>query len=382
MRKKDARIFKSDIPPDLEHAPQLREEVLDWLETQYPGSRSFTPGQVLRMAAEPERRWLITRLRARKIGDSAEFSSTDTADALTALFLRSRGVKFKDAVDAVVARRSSPNAFEPRYGGVWNRLILAALEGLRRRLPARLLASAVYALLRNPTDQVNCLVIVNSQAKPIRAQPQQRLSAVPHDSVYHTVLERPAPSCAVVSPSREIMFFSRDQLPAHSEIISRHFVALNLTTDLTSYNLMLGTMKPVNLIPDPQTLKFVGRILDILYPQFDSFVQAQSSSRLETPVQPEQASAGDLQLWLITQLLACIYPGSLCEIGGTLPHSHLTRVLASSVTTPWEPSPWEPAKNLEMLSGYASITGAPLVVDKVEYPWTAVIEGVEAELRY
>jgi hypothetical protein len=35
-----------------------------------------------------------------------------------------------------------------------------------------------------------------------------------------------------------------------------------------------------------------------------------------------------------------------------------------------------------MLSGYASQTGIPLVVEKVEYPWTLVVEGVEAELRY
>jgi hypothetical protein len=35
-----------------------------------------------------------------------------------------------------------------------------------------------------------------------------------------------------------------------------------------------------------------------------------------------------------------------------------------------------------MLSGYAGRTGVPLVVEKVEYPWTEVIEGIDSELRY
>jgi hypothetical protein len=60
----------------------------------------------------------------------------------------------------------------------------------------------------------------------------------------------------------------------------------------------------------------------------------------------------------------------------------MTRVLANSAAKPWEPLPWEPAKSLEMLSGYASRVGVPLVVERVEHPWTTVIESVESEMRY
>ncbi len=382
MPKKDTLVFSPEIPPDLEHAPLIREEALDWLETQYPGSHSFTTGEVLRIAGEPNRRWLISRLRARDIGNEAEFSLPDTADALTVLFLRSRGVKFRDAVDAVVGGKEPTRVSEPRYGGVWNRLIIAALDGMRRRVPARLLAGVVFSLLRDPKDHFNCLVIVKRRGKQTRAQVSEKASQVTHDYVYRTVLERPAPSCSVVAPSREVMFFARDQLPARSEVTSRHFTALRVVTDLESYELMLGTMKPVNVLPDSRTLQFVGRILDIIYVQFEAFVQAQSSSRLETPIEPEQTSASDLQLWLITQFLTSIYSGSLCEISETSPSAGVTRVLASSIARPWEPSPWEPAKSLEMLSGYAGQTGVPLVVKNVEHQWTMVIEGVEAELRY
>ncbi len=382
MKKKETLAFSPDIPPDLEHTPLVREEALDWLERHYPGNRSFTTGEVLRMAGEPGRRWLIARLRARDIGNEAEFSLPDTADALTVLFLRSKGVNFRDAVRAVVGRKEPLRSPEPRYGGVWNRLIIAALDGMRRRVPARLLASAVFSLLRDPKDHHNCLVIVKRCGKQTKAQVSEKASHVTHDYVYRTVLERPAPSCSVVAPSREVMFFARDQLPARSEVTSRHFTALRVATELESYELLLGTMKPVTVLPDSRTLQFVGRILDIVYLNFEAFVQAQSSSRLETPIEPEQTSASDLQLWLTAQFLTNIYAGSLCEISETSPSTHVTRVLASSIAKPWEPSPWEPARSLEMLSGYASRTGVPLVVEKVEHPWTLVIEGVESELRY
>jgi hypothetical protein len=382
MKKKPIMVFNPEIPPDLEHAPQIREEALDWLETHHPGSRSFTTGDVLRMAGEPNRRWLIARLRARDIGNEAEFSLPHTADALTTLFLRSKGVKFRDSVDAVIGKRELLKGLEPRYGGVWNRLIIAALEGLRRRVPARLLASIVFALLRNTEDQINCMVIVKRYSKQSRIQVTDKPSSVTHDYVYQIILERPAPSCAVVAPSREVMFFAQDQLPARSEVTSRLFTALRVTTEIEKYELLLGTIKPVNVLLDSQTLQFVGRVLDVVYPQFEAFVQAQSSSRLETPVEPEQTSAGDLQLWLTTQFIDTIYPGSLCEISETSPSMHITKVLASSIAKPWEPLPWEPAKSLEMLSGYCGITGVPLVVEDVESPWTQVIEGIETELHY
>ncbi len=382
MKKKDTLVFSPDIPPDLEHAPLIREEALDWLETHYPGALRFLSGDVLRMAGEPNRRWLVARLRARHIGDEAEFSLPDTADALTMLFLRSRGMRFRDAVDAVIGGRESAKGLEPRYGGVWNRLIINALDSMRRRVPTRLLASVVFALLRNAEDQTNCLVIVKRCGKQSRTQDPEKPGHVTHDYVYRIVLERPAPSCAVVAPSREVMFFARDQLPARSEVTSRHFTALRVTTEIERYELLLGTMKLVSILPDGQTLQFVNRVLDIVYHHFEEFVQAQLSSRLETPVEPEQTLASDLQLWLTSQFISTIYPGSLCEISETSPSANVTKVLASSVARPWEPSPWEPAKSLEMLSGYASIIGVPLVVENVEYPWTQVIESVETELRY
>lgn len=382
MRKRDTLVFKPEIPPDLEHAPLIREEAIDWLETHYPGKLSYLTGDVLRMAGEPGRRWLITRLRARDIGNEAEFSLPDTGDALTVLFLRSKGVKFRDAVETVVGSKELLKSAEPRYGGVWNRLIISALDGMKRRVPARLLASVVFALLRNPEDHHNCLVIVKRRGKQAQVKVSDINSKVTHDYVYRIILERPAPSCSVLAPTRELMFVARDQLPARSEVTSRHFTSIPIYTEFESYELLIGTMRPTTVLIDTKTLQYTGRILDMVFGYFEAFVEAQSSARLESPIEPEQASAKDLQLWLITRFLTSVYPGSLCEISETSPSTQVTKVLASSVAKPWEPSPWEPAKSLEMLSGYTSRTGIPMVVDKVEHPWTTVIEGVESELRY
>ena len=91
MSERDRLFFNPDIPPDLGHAPLIREEALEWLERQHPGMLSFTTSDVLHMGGEPGRRWLIARLRAQGIGDKAKFSLPDTADALTVIFLRSKG---------------------------------------------------------------------------------------------------------------------------------------------------------------------------------------------------------------------------------------------------------------------------------------------------
>ena len=146
--------------------------------------------------------------------------------------------------------------------------------------------------------------------------------------------------------------------------------------------MLLGTMKPASVPEDGPTSQFVGRILDIVFLDFEEFHRSQSSSRLETAIVPGLSNTDDLQLWLMSQFLNTIYPGSLCEIS-ELPHSsQVAKVLASSVARPWEPSLWDPPKTLEMLSGYASRVGVPLVVEKVEPPWTSVIESVEPEMRY
>lgn len=381
MKRKELPVFSPDIPPDLDHAPLIREEALDWLETRFPGSLSFTTNQVLRMGGESDRRWLISRLRARNIGNEAEFSLVDTADALTILFLRSSGVKFHDAIEAVVHSKAAQTSPEPKYGGMWNRLIITSLDRLRRHISTRLLAAALSPLTPNRQDLANGLVIIKRHHKPPANLPVKS-NHVAHDYVYQAILERPAPSCAIISPSGEILFLAREQLPARSELTSRRFISLKIRTDRENYELLLGTLKTINIVPDDNALQFIGRILDIVFIHFEAFLLAQSSLRLETPIEPESASADDLQLWLTTQFLISLHPGSLCEISETLPASHETRVLANSTTRPWEPAPWGSAKSLEMLSGYASQTAVPLVVEKLEYPSTAVVEGIESELRY
>ena len=382
MQKQHSLVFSPDIPPDLDHASQIREEALDWLETHFPGDVSFTTGEVLRLAGELGHRWLIARLRAHDIGNEAEFSLPAAADALTVLFLRSRGVKFREAVDAVVGGKGDPRTPAPKYGGVWSRLIDAALDRLRRRVPPRLLGFAVFSLLRDSKDHPNCLIIVKRHGRPSGAQIPGAASPVSHDYVYRTILERPAPSCSVLAPSREVLFLGKERLPARSEVTSRHFVGLAVATEREVYELLLGTMRPVSLPLDGRTLEFVGRVLDTVFLDFEELHRRQSFSRFETATEPASGSADDLQLWLITQLLGTIYPGSLCEISETSPPSNTGTVLASSVARPWEPSPWDAPKSLEMLSGYSSRTGVPLVVERVEHPWTLVIESVEAEMRY
>lgn len=377
--RKQGPVFSPDIPPDLDHASQIREEAIDWLEARYPGAVSFTTSDVLRMAGETGHRWLIARLRARDIGNEAEFNLPATADALTVLFLRSRGMKFREAVDAVLGGKEAPRGTEPRYGGVWNRLIIAALDRLRRLVPPRLLGSAVAALLHDPKDHPNCLIVVKRHGKGAVLPTPDRASRIAHEYVYRTILERPAPSCSVVAPSQEVLVMDRDQLPTRSEVTSRHFVGLHVKTNRETYELLLGTMRPMSVALDSATVEFLGRVLDIVFPLFEEFYRVHSSLRLDTPTEPESSSADDLQLWLISQLLTSIYRGSLCEISQSSP---VTKVLASSAAKPWEPSPWEPAKGLEMLSGYAARVGVPLVVESVEPPWASVIESVESEIRY
>ena len=382
MQKQDALVFGPDIPPDLEHAPLIREEAIDWLEARHPGALSFTTSTVLRMAGEQGRRWLITRLRAQGIGNEEEFSIPDTADALTVLFLRSKGVKFREAVDAVVGREEAPRSPEPRYGGVWSRLIVAALNRLRRRVPPRLLGSAVASLLHDSKDHPNCLIIVKRLGRQADVHSSDKASPVSHDYVYRTTLERPAPSCSVIAPSLEVLFLGKDQLPTRAEVTARHFVGLQVATESEVYELLLGTMRPASVSLDSKTMDFVGRILDIVFLHFEEFHRTQSSSRFETAVEPEPGSADDLQLWLVAQFLDTIYSGALCDVIEMSQASHGARAVASSAAKPWEPSLWDPPESLEMLSGYASRVGVPLVVESVEHPWTSVIKSVEPEMRY
>jgi tetratricopeptide (TPR) repeat protein len=381
MLKSGIPAFRLDVPADLDHVAEIRMGTFHWLDQHYQGVRSFDTGTVLGIIGERKRRWLIKRLRDKGIGNQEEFDLPSAVDALAVLYLRSNGVKFGEAVRAVMenAPRSSP---EQSYGGLWNRLIAISLERVSRRVPPRLLGSAISALLNDPNDQPNCLVIVKRvDNRRKRSGPNSTIS-LDHEYVYGSVLERPAPSCFVLSPSREVLTLTGDQLPIMSEVTTRHFVGVEIETPNGIYEVMLGTIRHPTVTLEPATEKFVGRVLDIMLVHFEKFVEASSVVRLELPTEPEPSSTDDIQLWLITQLLNTIYPGSFCEITEASESPLLPRVLASSAAKPWEASLWEPAKGLEMLSGYASQIAVPLVVEKVEHPWTLVIESVESEMRF
>ena len=172
-----------------------------------------------------------------------------------------------------------------------------------------------------------------------------------------------------------------DQLPTRAEVRARQFLGLRVQTEREAYELLLGTMRPASISPDTMTLQFVGRILDIVFLDFEQFLRTQSSRRFEMVSVPERSDSDDLQLWLITQALDTIFPGSLCEI------SEISRSAPMGWPAQWPthgslPSLWDPPKTLEMLSGYASRVGVPLVVERVEQPWTSLIESVEPEMRY
>ena len=382
MPEQTEETFSPDIPPDLEHASSVREEALDWLELNYRGARTFSAGSVLRMMGEQSRRWLIPRLREHGIGSEQGFSLSGAADALAVLFLRSRGIKFREAVDAVSGRAEVIRDPESGYGGVWNRLIMIAFNRLRRRVSARLFGSAVFSIVPDQDVQPNCLVIVKLHGESAGEQGSGSAEPVEHDYVYRVALQRPGPSCWVISPLREALMFDRDQPPVRSEVASRNFVGLHVVTELEHYELLIGTTSPTTINVDEFSLQFVGRILDIVFCHFETFVASQTSSRFTAAAQPAADSPDDLQLWLITQLLEAVYPGSLCEISESSEDGKRGRLLASSVTKPWEPSPWDPPEHLEMLSGYAGRLGVPLVVPRVESPWIPVIESVESQMRF
>ncbi|MEE8349165.1 MAG: hypothetical protein V3R94_06330 [Acidobacteriota bacterium] len=376
------RLFSPKIPPDLEHASLVREEALEWLESNYHGILSFSTAEVLRMVGEQNRRWLITRLREHGIGNQDGFNLPGAADALAVLFLRRRGVKFREAVDAVIGRTQTPKDPKPSFGGVWNRLIMIAFKRLRRRVSARLLASAIFSLLPDSELQPNCLIIVQLHGKSTDQTAVGVVEPVDHDYVYRATLQRPAPLCWVISPLREALPFDRDQSPIRSEVTSRQFVGLHVVTELEDYELLLGTTKPAQFNVDKSSFEFVGRILDIVFHHIAQYAALQAASGSIDVAEPAPDSPDDLQLWLITQILDMAYPGSLCEISELSVRSDQGRLLASSATKPWEPSPWSPPKNLEMLSGYASRIGVPLVVPQVKPPWTPIIESVETQMRF
>ena len=92
MQNNDTSVFNPGVPPDVDHAGLIRAEASDWLDIHHPGVREFSAGNVLAMAGERERRYLIGRLRKQDIGNTEMFSVSDTAVALTALFARWREI--------------------------------------------------------------------------------------------------------------------------------------------------------------------------------------------------------------------------------------------------------------------------------------------------
>ena len=383
VTSKPQQVFSSDAPADREHATVIREEALDWLEAVYPDATSFTPSDVLRMAGEQGRRWLITRLRAQGISVDGDFSPPVVANALAVLFLRSKGLKFADAVEAVGGGRGAAPPVERTYGGVWNRLTAVSLDRLRRLLPARLLGTVVSCLLTNPQESANCLILVKAHDEETRVAAGSGPTPVDHEQAYRTVWAHPIPSCAVTSPSGEVFFLGEGQSPAMSEFRTRRFVRFEIVGDGASYELLLGTLRPVDAAGiEPATLRFVGRLLDVIFHHYAEFERRVSSLRLETSAEPELRTEDHLQLWLVTQLLATVYPGSLVEVSEIAASATVGRVLASSSASPWETSPWDPPKSLEMLSGYSSRVNVPLIVERVEYPLSLVVESADTEMLY
>ena len=213
-------LFQPAVPGNAEHAPLIRQEALDWLETHFSEMRTFSASNVLQMAGEQSRRWLMTRIRAQGIGQSDEMPPTEAADALTVLFLRSRGIKFADAIDAVASAQAAFPSIGQSFGGIWNRLMLVSLERMQRLVPPRVLGAAIASLLGVENGPPNALVIV----RPLTAAPSSSAASaadVTPERAYQSVLERPLPVIAVISPSGELVLFGEGQSPAISEFRSR-----------------------------------------------------------------------------------------------------------------------------------------------------------------
>ena len=341
----------------------------------------FTASDVLRMSGDSGRRWLITRLRANGIGEEEYFSPPVAADALAVLFLRSKGVKFAEAIQAIRAGQRSQSVSGPAYGGVWSRLMVVSMDRLKRLMPARLLSTAVAALLNDPQDLSNCLVLVTVREGgvpgPVGPAPLQQTE------VYQTIWDHPIPTCAVTSPSGEVGFLAEGQSPSMSEFRMRHFLKYEVTGADVVYELYIGTLRRPEVSEiAPATVDFVGRVLDVIFTSYPEFERRVSAMRVETALGPELRTEDDLQLWLAAQLISTVRPGSLVEVIEVPENSTESRILASTQADPWHAAPWDPPKSLEMLSGYSSRVGVPLVVEKVTAPLDTVVESVESEMRH
>ena len=202
---------------------------------------------MLALAGERERRWLLQRLRSHGLVRNEPLEIAEVADAVTVLDLRKRGVKFREAIDATVAGPAGNEVATARYGGVWSRLTMVALEGIRQMLPERLLAAALAALLEDPADRPNALVIVRSHERtsgPLAAGGDP--TTIGHDEVYSGLARRPPSYCAVATPAGEVLRFEPGQTPSRSELTSRHFVSVRVPTDRADHEVILGCLRASN----------------------------------------------------------------------------------------------------------------------------------------
>ena len=381
-KTKGSPLFQPAVPGNAEHAPLIRQEALDWLETHFSEMRTFSASNVLQMAGEQSRRWLMTRIRAQGIGQSDEMPPTEAADALTVLFLRSRGIKFADAIDAVASAQAAFPSIGQSFGGIWNRLMLVSLERMQRLVPPRVLGAAIASLLGVENGPPNALVIV----RPLNAAPSSSAASaadVTPERAYQSVLERPLPVIAVISPSGELVLFGEGQSPAISEFRSRTFVRFQITAATGGYDLFVGTTAPLtNEAIDRVAMELAGQALDLVFVQMSAFEGHIKELRFDAPAEPELHTQENLDLWLMSQLVSFIYPGALVEVMEVAGPQQDVRVLASSSGNPWDLAPWEAPSANQMLSGYSSLIGVPLVMDKITEPLAAVVKNVASEIQY
>ena len=89
-------------------------------------------------------------------------------------------------------------------------------------------------------------------------------------------------------------------MPTRGEVTSSPMNRLEVATKRETYELLIGTLRPIPLPLDSIGLEFLGRLLDLVFLDFEEFYRVQGDSRLETATEPEPGSADDLPIWLMT----------------------------------------------------------------------------------
>ncbi len=76
------------------------------------------------------------------------------------------------------------------------------------------------------------------------------------------------------------MFLESTKMPTRAEVTSRSFICLEVATKRETYELLIGTIRPVSLPPNGVGLELMRRLLDLVFLDFEEFYQVQSESRL------------------------------------------------------------------------------------------------------